>query len=183
MFCPRCHAEYRPGFTDCAHCEVPLVETLEVEVLSPERVEDTTQVGLVKEGDKGQPIEVGGKHYDLMRVFPLDFAISLRDLLTADGFAVLLVPVDEDFPDQRPRFEVRVLDEHAEAAQAHLESWWKEQVDKQEEAARGQADSVEQCPACGAHVPLDAEECPECGLFVGAGEEDEGDEDEAEGEA
>ena len=25
MFCPECRAEYRPGFTECADCGVPLV--------------------------------------------------------------------------------------------------------------------------------------------------------------
>jgi len=28
MFCPQCHAEYRPGFTHCADCDVPLVPSL-----------------------------------------------------------------------------------------------------------------------------------------------------------
>jgi hypothetical protein len=28
MFCPQCHAEYRPGFTRCADCDVELVEDL-----------------------------------------------------------------------------------------------------------------------------------------------------------
>ena len=28
MFCPRCGAEYRPGFTECADCHVPLVDRL-----------------------------------------------------------------------------------------------------------------------------------------------------------
>src|SRR5215471_6932316 len=28
MFCPECHAEYRPGFTHCTDCEVDLVDTL-----------------------------------------------------------------------------------------------------------------------------------------------------------
>jgi hypothetical protein len=28
MFCPRCGAEYRPGFTECADCLVPLVDRL-----------------------------------------------------------------------------------------------------------------------------------------------------------
>ena len=26
MFCPQCHAEYMPGFTRCADCDVELVE-------------------------------------------------------------------------------------------------------------------------------------------------------------
>ena len=28
-FCPKCKAEYREGFTICADCKVPLVESLE----------------------------------------------------------------------------------------------------------------------------------------------------------
>ena len=28
MFCPTCKAEYRPGFTECADCSVPLVYEL-----------------------------------------------------------------------------------------------------------------------------------------------------------
>jgi hypothetical protein len=28
MFCPICRDEYRQGFSECARCEVPLVETL-----------------------------------------------------------------------------------------------------------------------------------------------------------
>ena len=29
MFCPKCRAEYREGFTECADCLVPLVERLD----------------------------------------------------------------------------------------------------------------------------------------------------------
>ncbi len=28
MFCPKCKTEYRPGFTRCADCGLPLVDTL-----------------------------------------------------------------------------------------------------------------------------------------------------------
>jgi len=28
VFCPQCHAEYRPGFTHCTDCDVELVESL-----------------------------------------------------------------------------------------------------------------------------------------------------------
>jgi hypothetical protein len=30
MICPQCRAEYRPGFTECADCGVPLVESTQV---------------------------------------------------------------------------------------------------------------------------------------------------------
>jgi hypothetical protein len=43
MFCPRCGAEYRPGFTECADCLVPLVEYLP----EPEAQEPHTEVTLV----------------------------------------------------------------------------------------------------------------------------------------
>jgi hypothetical protein len=32
LYCPNCEAEYRPGFTECADCGVPLVYELPVEV-------------------------------------------------------------------------------------------------------------------------------------------------------
>lgn len=28
MFCPKCRAEYREGYTECAECRIPLVESL-----------------------------------------------------------------------------------------------------------------------------------------------------------
>jgi hypothetical protein len=31
MFCPKCRAEYRPGFTECSDCKVPLVVELPAE--------------------------------------------------------------------------------------------------------------------------------------------------------
>ena len=31
MFCPKCRAEYREGFTECADCKVPLVSELSPE--------------------------------------------------------------------------------------------------------------------------------------------------------
>ncbi len=38
MFCPQCKTEYRPGFTECADCRVPLVEQLPPE--DPETAPD-----------------------------------------------------------------------------------------------------------------------------------------------
>ena len=34
-FCPTCRAEYRAGFTECADCHVPLVETLKAPEAPP----------------------------------------------------------------------------------------------------------------------------------------------------
>jgi hypothetical protein len=37
MFCPACRAEYRPGFTRCADCDVDLVQELPVELSGTEK--------------------------------------------------------------------------------------------------------------------------------------------------
>jgi hypothetical protein len=44
MFCPQCKAEYRPGFTRCADCDVDLVYELESNSLAEERVRDAFRV-------------------------------------------------------------------------------------------------------------------------------------------
>lgn len=49
MFCPRCGAEYRPGFTTCAECLVPLVER-------PPR--DDRETGSARRGAKGDDVPV-----------------------------------------------------------------------------------------------------------------------------
>ena len=42
MFCPKCHAEYRDGYTKCAECLVDLV------VESPQRSEDVRYVEMIE---------------------------------------------------------------------------------------------------------------------------------------
>lgn len=43
-YCPECHDEYRPGFTHCVDCEVPLVDELPE---PPETDETTTEPPVV----------------------------------------------------------------------------------------------------------------------------------------
>ena len=45
MFCPKCRAEYRPGFTRCADCDVDLVHELPVESSGTERTLQRTWWG------------------------------------------------------------------------------------------------------------------------------------------
>jgi hypothetical protein len=35
MFCPRCNAEYRSGFTRCSECDIPLVYRFPVQPVQP----------------------------------------------------------------------------------------------------------------------------------------------------
>ena len=49
MFCPKCRAEYRPGFSECSDCRVPLVSELkpepETEYIHFERILATNNPG------------------------------------------------------------------------------------------------------------------------------------------
>ena len=42
MFCPKCKAEYRSGFTVCADCDVPLVDKLPEEKELPPKTPSIT---------------------------------------------------------------------------------------------------------------------------------------------
>lgn len=170
MFCPGCGAEYRPEFTRCASCDVDLVQELrQTAKMDPSELSDSVPVGLSSSSQVGRPVEVSGRIVDLMRVFPLDQAAELRRVLDEHGIPQLVVPVDGvDFPDQRPRFEVRVRRHEGLRAEELLREAWRAMVDREGAGMDVGLDDPERCPACGAHVSLDAEECPDCGLFVGA---------------
>src|SRR5262245_59570948 len=49
MFCPVCRSEYRVGFTECAECKVPLVESLPTETAAGEP--DLKLVSIYETGD------------------------------------------------------------------------------------------------------------------------------------
>jgi hypothetical protein len=78
MFCPKCGAEYREGFTECADCMVPLVwekppetrKVLEyVEYAEVLRTFNPADIALIKSILDGEDITyfVRGEHFLLMR--------------------------------------------------------------------------------------------------------------------
>lgn len=175
-FCPNCRSEFRPGFTECKACGgVALVETLEAPAtieLTPEDLPNTEPIGFTQ-GGSGKSLEVDGRTLDPARVFILANAVQLRDVLALQQIGSLVVPLDDVlFPDNVPRFEVRVLKEQHEKAERLLVDLWR-----QSEGIEHREVDIETCPACGEKVPLNVEECPECGLVVGTGEERAGAED------
>ena len=101
-----------------------------------------------------------------MRVHGLEVARELRGVFEAYKIASIITPLEFEFPDHRPRFELRVRKEDHARAEELLRQVWSEGV-----AAEGtdivDEEDPENCPACGSHVPADAEECPDCGLYVG----------------
>lgn len=175
-FCPKCHSEYREGFKACPPCDdTPLVDELpKVEELRLEDVENTAPVGSASSAEVGRPVEIDGRSIDLLRVHVLSEASALNHMLLERGVPALIAPLEGvDFPDGQQRFEVRVHKDNHERAEALIREVWAEQVDVEGTAAPAEGaegTGAEDCPACGAHIPLDVAECPECGLVVGASE-------------
>ncbi len=46
MFCPQCRMEYRPGFTRCSDCDIPLVDHLAADLVSPGDTADSAYVAV-----------------------------------------------------------------------------------------------------------------------------------------
>lgn len=180
-YCPNCRAEFREGFTSCKSCgDVALVAALPETLEIPEdELEGTVPVGLASSREVQQIVEVDGRQIDLARLCTIKRAHELLGTLVNANIRCAMVPVvGVDFPDGLPRVEVRVRAEEAERAEEALRARWRSDVAREGTAVEPADAAIEQCPACGAHVPLDVEECPDCGLVVG-GATDEEDEDEA----
>jgi hypothetical protein len=164
-----CRSEYRKGFTTCATCEgeVELVEELpKIEELRIEDISMTKPVGFASTSEISRTVEIDGRTIDLMRVYFLPQASEIEMTLREKHIVAVIVPVQVQFPDDHPRFEVRVRNEDHARAEELLREVFASMVANEEGDVVGGVDA-ESCPACGAHVPLDVEECPECGLNVG----------------
>jgi hypothetical protein len=175
-FCPNCRSEYRKEFTTCKACGgIALVDRLPDEAdaeslqLSEAELAEGQPVGFTQ-GGSGREVSVDGRKIDPARIFVLATAAQVRDVLAEAGIASGIAPLDVDLADGVPRFEVRVrADAQARAEQVLFDRWRESMGDEGVEGAGDVA--LDQCPACGAKVPLDVEECPDCGLVVGTGED------------
>jgi hypothetical protein len=152
---------------------VRLVEQLEATAPSGPALNLADLAGTEPIGLAGRPqgpeVEVGERRLDPMRIFTLEAAAEIKEALDAVRIRSAIAPLAEiQFPDDRPRFEVRVKKEDYESAEARLAEVRREQMSSEGFDGDEPAD-VEHCPACGAHVPLTADECPDCGLVIGAG--------------
>ena len=91
MYCPQCKGEYREGFTQCADCQIPLVEEPPqpesndtpldlVEVLS---TADPGLIALVKSVLEAEdiPYLAHGEHFSRMHAtIPVRFLIAKEDV-------------------------------------------------------------------------------------------------------
>lgn len=171
MFCPSCRSEYRAGITTCVTCGVPLIEAL-AEVLPIGASEATLPVGISGERTLSRNVEIEGRSVDLARTFPYEQAAEMAAVLEDEGIPSRRLEVTGiEFPDHRPRFEVHVRTADHVKAETLLHGRWRELAEN-EGGMSETPDDPEQCPACGARIPLDVAECPDCGLNVGAAGEE-----------
>ncbi|MDP2605704.1 MAG: DUF2007 domain-containing protein [Deltaproteobacteria bacterium] len=94
MYCPKCKGEYREGFTQCADCQIPLVDELPqsesddapidlVEVLS---TADPGLIALVKSVLEAEdiPYLAHGEHFSRMHAtIPVRFLVAKEDVEVA----------------------------------------------------------------------------------------------------
>jgi hypothetical protein len=98
MFCPRCKAEYRVGFTRCSDCDVELVDHLEPE--RPREVKPDAQLvvirtffngfdaGLAKSVLEAAGIDSEIKSYDAGKLSPrIGFAGGIELLVRSEDAA------------------------------------------------------------------------------------------------
>lgn len=121
MFCPQCTAEYRPGFTRCSDCDIPLVDYLPREVAKPRGDPDSSYVAVASVAEQMEadqicsfleangipaevPAEVHRRGYgvqvegiaSLQIYVPRELATTARDLLTtADRGDLTIDAADE----------------------------------------------------------------------------------------
>jgi hypothetical protein len=146
MFCPVCRDEYRPGFTRCATCDVPLVPELGAHapsapaaVIAEAAPEEAmvTFCGFLT-------LEEARQARDKIREAKLPSEILIREKpeSSADG------PAQEEFWLRvRPRDFAKM-----------------EALIGFEPAVAAPADDAFGCSACGATVHASDESCPGCGL-------------------
>ena len=108
MFCPQCKTEYRPGFTTCADCGVPLVE-----VLPPEPVEE-------EPADTGHSTLDGDLVHILDTFNPGDVAL-IKSILEGEGIPYAFEGEHSQYVYGAVPFRLMVPSEYADEAREVLE--------------------------------------------------------------
>ena len=110
MYCPECGGEYREGFTECADCEVPLVDTPPEPIPHPD-------VNLVTVLEAGDPTEIALAESLLMEEkIPYSKKFDqVQDLFALGRFPAGVNPVTGPV-------QIQVAEEHMAAALEILQS-------------------------------------------------------------
>jgi len=146
MFCPVCRDEFRPGFTQCASCEVPLVERLDGPVAeAPKAVMAEVPADDVTANFCGfLSLEEAREARDKVKQAGLPAEILIRDApAPASGG-----PVPEEFWLRVRPADIRAVVGIVGFAPAEVP----------------EADDAFGCSACGTTVHATDDACPGCGL-------------------
>ena len=146
MYCPVCRDEYRPGFTHCATCDEPLVETLDAQAPSapaPVLADAMPEAGLAAFCGF-LTLDEARQARDKLRAAKLPADILIREIPGADAGS----PLQEEF-----WLRVRPADF------ARLED-----LLGFDPAAHAGAEDTFKCSACDATVKASDDACPGCGL-------------------
>ena len=167
-FCPKCRSEYRSGIATCAHCEVPLVESLDA--LCKGMDESSMEEYL---SDKELVIIARSNLVTLKRIKTLLCENNIANLLLREdacgcgpggcgGPTLSLAVAEQDLP--------------------RIAEVWHSDFQDLVQTVEGSADSSPEavvdlgaeetvCPACGTKFSGKSAECPECGLFFGVSDD------------
>jgi hypothetical protein len=146
MYCPNCRDEYRPGFTRCATCDVPLVPSLDAGTAAKPAA---VLAEIAAEEDTA----------NFCGFLTLEEARQAREQVQAAGMPAEILIKDApaptgDKPDHDEYWlRVRPRDFRAVIGVVGFEP-----------PSASDGDGSFGCSACGAMVPADAETCPGCGL-------------------
>ncbi len=172
MFCPQCHAEYRPGFTHCTDCDVDLVDTL------PSSRGDG---GAWETATWERAAQLRTYDAQLWRGTDPHFYLSLIAALRSKDTACLGRPTTLPVPGSstneelessaQPEFEILVNQKSMPVAMRVLEftkedygkEWPVAGPDKDEEGDTA-VTPVAVCPLCSAEFPAGTSLCTNCGV-------------------
>lgn len=159
MFCPRCHDEYRPGFTRCGTCDVDLVE------------HESAEPRVGRAAPAMPPAALPVRFVDFCGFFALDEARAARDQLRTlripSEIAVRESPEADASAGLREEYWLRVdaqrLPEVAQALREITQSLVVEGQAGENGSHDEDEESGFECGACGHTVSDEASACPNCG--------------------
>jgi len=170
LYCPKCRAEYRDGFTTCYDCEVYLVRAEELDHHGSPA--DDPGSGSID----GMECLRAGPYWELSEIYKHLYEkgvpCRLKEIKEAEGKSCC--------SKVRGLYGIFVghgdLDRAVEAQQNYLQCLFeKDGVDLVETVVDLDSGPVS-CPACGETLHNGKNECPSCGLFLGAPDQDDGEE-------
>ncbi|HEX4956507.1 MAG TPA: hypothetical protein VF017_24225 [Thermoanaerobaculia bacterium] len=156
MFCPQCGSEYRPGFTECADCGVPLVEAAP-DAESVEKFQARAGDGTIV---SEEATVLGGKALSCQHCGGTSFSSRTIQLNTR-GLTFLSL----EWMNRAATVFVCVRCGHLHWFLAPEVEVQRAAVapEMEEEELGDEEETPSQCMSCGAEMPVGAVRCSRCG--------------------